>query len=191
MFWVWAILLLVLGLGLAILEVFFPSAGILGFLSAASILAAIIVGFQDGPLVGFLILGVAVIGLPTIVVLAFKYWPNTAIGRRILLGVPSSEDVLPDGHRRSGLKELVGRVGRAKCKMLPGGAITIGGRTIDAVSEGIAIDVGQSVRVIAVRGNRVVVRPVEDEVPTVDAENPLERPIDSVVPDPFDEQPPA
>ena len=76
--------------------------------------------------------------------------------------------------------------------MLPSGAVLISGRTIDAVSEGVPIDPGQLVRIIQVRGNRVVVRPVEtDEVldeplppvpetsPSVDSlgANPFEDPI--------------
>ena len=63
--WIWAVLLLVLGMGLAVLEVFFPSAGILGFLAATSFLAAIIVGFRsDNPAVGFLILATFLRSLP-------------------------------------------------------------------------------------------------------------------------------
>ena len=38
--WIWAVLLLVLGIGLAILEIFFASAGILAFLAAAAMVAA-------------------------------------------------------------------------------------------------------------------------------------------------------
>lgn len=191
MFWVWAVLLLILGLSLAILEIFFPSAGVLGFLAAASILGAIILGFQDGPVTGLIILMVAVFGLPGVVVLAFKYWPKTAIGRRVLLSVPSREDVLPDNRRRRQLKDLIGRVGTAKSKMLPGGVVTVDGRALDAVSEGMPIDPGQPVRVIEVRGNRVVVRLVEEETPSASAEDPLERPIETVIPDPFEEPPPA
>lgn len=191
MFWVWATLLLILGFALAVSEVFFPSAGVLGFLAAASIVTAIVLGFQDGPVAGLAILLIAVFGLPAIVVLGFKYWPKTAIGRRVLLEAPRAEEVLPDEQRRRQLKSLVGRVGRVKSPMLPGGVITIDGRTIDAVSEGTPIDPGQAVRVIEVRGNRVVVRRVDEEVPTESAENPLERPIDSVAPDPFGPSPPA
>jgi len=189
MYWVWAILLLVLGLGLAVMEVFFPSAGILGFLSASAILAAIIMGFQDGMGTGLAILGVAVFGIPAVLVLAFRYWPRTAMGRRMLLMAPRSDDVLPDDADRHHLKGLVGKVGRAKCKMLPGGVVTIDGRSIEAVSEGVFIEAGQSVRVIAVRANRAVVRLVEEETPTASAEDPLQRPIDTVTPDPFGEPP--
>lgn len=190
MLWAWAILLLALGISLAVMEIFFPSAGILGFLSAGSILASIIVGFQHSAAVGFTILGVAVFGLPTVVVLAFRYWPRTAMGRRVMLLAPASKDVLPQDSEREYLKSLVGRIGRAKCKMLPGGAIAIDGRTVDAVSEGMPIEAGQPVRVIQVRANRVVVRLAEDEAPSAAAEDPLQRPIESIAPDPFD-QPPA
>jgi membrane-bound ClpP family serine protease len=97
--------------------------------------------------------------------------------------------VLPDATDRQFLKSLVGRVGRAKCKMLPGGVIAIEGRSIEAVSEGAPVEMGQSVRVIAVRGNRAVIRPVQDEIPSSAAADPLQRPIETIVPDPFDEPP--
>jgi membrane-bound ClpP family serine protease len=183
--WVWAILLLVIGTGLAVLEVFFPSAGILGFLSAAAVLSAIIMGFYHTPLTGVIILAMAVGGLPAVIILAFQYWPQTAMGRRVMLMAPTSEEVLPDDPDRERLKGLVGRVGLAKTKMLLSGVIAIDGRNVDAVSEGMPVEVGQAVRVVQVRANRVVVRSVDEELvePPVD---PLQRAYD----EPF-EPPPA
>jgi len=189
MFWAWAILLLTVGLGLAILEIFFPSAGILGFLSAAAILTAIILGFRDGPFVGLAILSVAVIGLPIVLVAALKVWPKTAMGRRVLLISPKSEDVLPEDPRREYLKGYVGQTAYTKCKMLPGGAIVVDGRTVDAVSQGMPIEAGEPVRIIEVTANRVVVRPLSDEEVSETAADPMRRPIDTVVPDPFEEPP--
>lgn len=188
--WVWAILLLALGLALAALEVFIPSGGILGFLACSSIVAGVFVAFvKGGPQVGFVILGAAIVGLPTVVVMAFKLLPKTAMGRRLLLMAPKSEETLPEDPRMDRLKSFVGQVAQTKCKMRPAGAITVDGRTVDAVSEGMPIEAGQLVRVIEVRANRVVVRPIEDEIPLESAEDPLRRPIDSVAPDPFDEPP--
>jgi membrane-bound serine protease (ClpP class) len=126
-----------------------------------------------------------VVGVPAILVLAFKIWPKTAIGRRVLLTAPEPEDVLPTDPLKERLKGLVGKVARAKSKMLLSGVITVNGETIDAVSESTPIEPGQKVRVIAVRGNRVVVRPVEQDLPSETAENPLLRPIE----DPFDNPP--
>lgn len=185
--WVWAILLLVLGLALVVLEVFFPSGGVLGFLAACAIIASVVVGFRHNAGTGFGILAVAVFGLPAVVAVALHYWPETAMGRKFLLMVPRSADVLPDSPKKRRLKTLIGQVGRAKSKMLPSGVITVGGQTIDAVSEGMAVDPGQMVRIIEVRGNRVVVRPVDEEMPLATDENPLARPVDSVADDPFDE----
>ncbi len=182
--WIWPIVFLILGMGLAVLEVFFPSAGILGFLSASAVLAAIILPFwNDQPEVGLVILIVAIIGIPTLLVFALKYWPRTAMGRRILLGVRRSEDVLPERARTERLKSLVGQVGHAKCKMLPSGAITIGGRTVDAISEGMPIEPGQAVRVIEVRANHLIVRPTDQHESPPAAEDPLSKSYD----DPFDE----
>lgn len=183
--WVWAVLLLVLGTGLAVLEIFFPSAGILGFLAAIALVAAVVMGFNQGPITGCLVLLGAFVGLPAAVVLGFKYWPKTAMGRRVLLLAPQSEDVLPDDPERQMLKSLVGRTGRAKSKMLLSGVITIDGRTVDAVSESMPIEVGQTVQVVQVRGRGVVVRPVDAEPPAEPAIDPLQRAYD----DPFDVPP--
>lgn len=184
--WIWAVLLLVVGTGLAVLEIFFPSAGILGFLSAIAVLAAIVMGFYQSPIVGVLVLLGAIVGLPTVIVLGFKYWPKTAMGRRVLLGAPTAKDVLPEDPDKELLKGLVGRVGRAKSKLLLSGVIVVDGHTIDAESESLPVEVGQSVRVVQVRGRTVVVRPIEDEPAAAPPVDPLQRTYD----DPFD-LPPA
>ena len=47
--WIWAVLLLVVSMGLAVLEIFFPSAGILGFFAmVSSMLGSIYMGFRQG-----------------------------------------------------------------------------------------------------------------------------------------------
>jgi membrane-bound ClpP family serine protease len=184
--WIWATLLLVLGTGLALLEVFFPSAGVLGFLSAAALLASIVMGFYQSPTVGAVILVVIAAGLPTLIAVALQYWPKTAMGRRVLLVAPRSEDVLPDNPDKELLKGLVGRTGKAKSKLLLSGVITLDGRTFDAVSESMPVEVGQAVRVVQVRGHSLVVRPVaEDELPPPPAADPLQRTYE----DPFDAPP--
>jgi membrane-bound ClpP family serine protease len=188
-YWVWAVLLLVLGLCLGIMEVFFTSAGLLAFLSAASIIAAVVMGLKQGITVGIVIIVLALIGMPTAVVLAFKYWPRTAMGRRVLLSAPSSEDVLPEDQIKERLKDFVGRTAKVKSKMLPSGVVIIDGRNVEAVSEGMPIEVGQEVRIVQVRGKRLVVRPVELDAPSETAQDPLRRPIDAIIEDPFKEPP--
>jgi membrane protein implicated in regulation of membrane protease activity len=101
------------------------------------------------------------------------------MGRRLLLDVPTSEEVLPDTPQRRALRQLVGRTGVAKSVMLPSGAVMVDGHAIDAISEGMPIEIGQRIRVIEVRGNRVVVRPADDEAPA-DPNDVLSRPIESL-----------
>ena len=54
------------------------------------------------------------------------------MGKRLLPTIPTAEEVLPDNEERRRLRQLVGRVGRAKSKMLPSGAVVIDGQMIDA-----------------------------------------------------------
>ncbi len=184
--WIWAVLLLALGTGLALLEVFFPSAGILGFLAATALIAAIVMGFCQSATVGATILLVIAAGLPTLIALALQYWPRTAMGRRVLLVAPKSEDVLPNDPDKEFFKGLVGRTGKAKSKLLLSGVITVDGRTLDAVSESMPVEVGQAVRIVQVRGHTLVVRPVADaESPTPPPADPLQRTYE----DPFDAPP--
>jgi membrane-bound ClpP family serine protease len=188
-YWIWAVLLLILGMGLGIMEVFFTSAGLLAFLSAASIIVAIILAFQQGPVAGFIILVLAMIGMPTVIVTAFKYWPKTSFGRRVLLSAPASEDVLPLDQGKEYLKSLIGKAAKAKSKLLPSGVVVVEGRNVEAVSEGMPIEVGQEIRIVQVRGKRVVVRPIELDAPVESAEDPMRRPIDAILDDPFQDRP--
>jgi membrane-bound ClpP family serine protease len=99
---------------------------------------------------------------------------------------PTSEDVLPDDSEKEFLRSLIGQTGRAKSKMLLSGVITIDGRTIDAVSESMPVEVGQAVRVIQVRGHGVVVRPVDESASIEPPADPMQQTYD----DPFDLPPP-
>jgi membrane-bound serine protease (ClpP class) len=179
-YWISTILLLILATTLAVLEVFFPSAGVLAFLSAAALISAIVMAFYQGFWFGVVAVPTALGTLIAGVVLGLKYWPKTAMGKRILLTAPDSNAVLPDEPERDFLRSLVGRTGRAKSKLLLSGVVTIDGRTLSAESEGMPVEEGQPVRVIQVRGTCLVVRPVNEEPLPAD-------PLQQTYEDPFDE----
>lgn len=185
---IWSAILMTLGLGLVVLEVFVPSGGVLGFLSVSALLASIGLAFYQGLEPGLVFLCVAALGVPSVLAIAFKWWPHTPMGRRLLLNIPTEDEVRPDTPLRRTLRQLVGKTGVAKTLMLPSGAVLIDGNTVDALSEGIPIDPGQRVRVIEVRGSRVVVRPIgEDEQDAAQTDDILSRPIESFGLDPFGE----
>jgi membrane-bound ClpP family serine protease len=185
----WAALLLLVGLTLIMAEIFIPTGGILGFLSFSSIVAAIVLAFYKGtPSTGLLFLLIACVGVPVAIAAGFRFLPETPMGKRLLPSIPTTEEVMPDDEERRHLRGLVGKVGRAKSKMLPSGAVEIDGRVVDAVSQGFAVEPGQPVRVIEVRGTMVVVLPI-DELPANerDPNDVLAQPIESLGIDPFED----
>jgi len=184
---VWSGLLLLIGLLLVAGEVFVPSAGLLGFLAVAAVLSSVVLAFfSRGLEIGVLFMCVTAVAVPITLFLAFRWWPMTPLGKRLLLELHHGDEALPDTRRK--LRTLVGKVGTASSMMLPSGAILIDGVTLDAVSEGMAVEAGQRVRVVDVRGNRVVVRPVVDDEPdNRPADDVLSQPIESLGLDPFDE----
>lgn len=175
----WSILLMLAGCVVLVLEVFIPSGGILAVLSAAAFVGAIVIAFQRGPVTGLVFIMTTVVAVPLVLVLAFHYWPKTRFGKAFLGELPTEAEVLPDDPHRA----LLGRVGIARSKMLPSGAVEIDGQMIDALTSGKAIEPGQYVLVTEVRANRVVVRPAkENERPNrnISTDDMLSRPIEEL-----------
>jgi hypothetical protein len=107
----------------------------------------------------------------------------------VLLDEPTSDDVLPMEDPRHVLPQLIGRIGRAKTLMLPGGTVLIDGRIYEAISEGTSIDENTPVRVVQVRHNRLVVRQVEGPLSPAETDDPLAQPAESLGIEPFEEPP--
>jgi len=185
---VWATLLMILGFALVILEIFIPSGGILGFLAVCSILVSVGSAFvyRDAA-TGFTFVLIAVVGFPAAVAAAFRWWPNTMVGRRMLLHVPAEADILPEDDPREEIRELIGEIGSANSDMFPGGTVVVKGKTYEAVSEGMPIDKGQSVEVVDVQNNRLVIRASEADPPPEAVDDVLSKPIDTVGLDPFED----
>jgi membrane-bound ClpP family serine protease len=186
----WAILLFAFGMALIVVELFVPSGGVIGFISAASVVTSIVMAFRYSEYTGLGFMAAAVLGTPALLAVLFKWWPQTPFGRRVLLDAPRGEDMLPTDELRREIKRLVGRVGTAKSLMLPGGPIVVDGHTFDAVSEGMVVQPGQAVRVVDVRGTRIVVRPITDDeaaAAAIDPNDPLNQSIDVLGLGPLDE----
>lgn len=160
----WPLMLILLGVILLVLELFVPSGGALGVFAAIAFIAAVGVGYYENPYVGTTSLGMIAVLLPIFLAVFAHLWPKTPIGKLMLLRRTPEEDasLLVDDEEQQ-LRRLIGRRGRAKTKMLPSGAVQIDGQLYDAVSEGLAIDAGQPVEVIAQRLRHLVVRPVEND----------------------------
>ncbi len=154
-----AIFLFVLGIILLLVEAFIPGFGLFGIgglvavtisivlssVSAVAGLRALLYSFFLSAIVGYL---------------AFKFFQRKGILRRFIhqdastreLGYSSSKD----------LTFLQGRRGLAVTPLRPAGIVEMDGSRYNVVSEGAFIVTGESVEVIKVEGNRVVVRPTKE-----------------------------
>ena len=158
----WVAVLLLVGLGVMVLEVFVPSGGILGFVSITAIIAAVATAFLElGPAAGMAVLAVAVVAVPSVLAVAFRWFPETPLGRRVLPPPPDAADVLPDPqrlHLAAAALRAFGRSGRAVSDLLPWGSVEIEGTRGDAMSESGPIDAGTTIEVVGVQGTKLVVR---------------------------------
>ncbi|RLS70398.1 MAG: hypothetical protein DWI01_07100 [Planctomycetota bacterium] len=157
---VWVAALFLVGIGVIVLEVFVPSGGVLGFVSVAAIIAAIATAFLElGVGAGTAMIALSVVVVPVILGLAFRWFPETPLGRRVLPAPPEAADVVPDAPRRRRARDLVGQRGRTASDLLPWGTVEVGSESLDGVSEGGPIDAGSEIIVVAAQGAAVVVRP--------------------------------
>ena len=153
----WTFLFLCAAFVAAVLELFLPSAGLFGVLSLAFLIASIVFSFYINVFFGgFYTLFVCLL-VPVFLWGALRLWPNTWIGRRILLEPGEDPALAPDKEQQS-LKQLVGKQGIAKSKMLLGGQIEIEGSRYKAVSDAEPIESGEPVNVIRIEGTCVIVR---------------------------------
>jgi len=156
---VWVLALLLIGLAVMVLEVFVPSGGVLGFLSVVAILAAIVMAFvQQGMVFGLAVVGIAFVAVPAVLALAFRWFPDTPLGRRVLPPPPKPDEVLPDAEWRRTLRGLVGRRGHTTSELVPWGTVEINGVRCDAMSECGPVPQHAAVEVTGVQGGAVVVR---------------------------------
>jgi membrane-bound serine protease (ClpP class) len=170
------LILVALGLVMLGFEIFvIPGFGIAGISGFLLIGAGLILSFQDfvwpdptmpwqadlfianltkvlGALIGSFFISLAFIryGLPRL--------GNVVEG-------PYLESTLADSHADSheAMVSVVGQTGLAATSLRPAGKMDIGDRNIDVVTEGIFIEKGSSVKVIAIKGNRVVVSLLDDD----------------------------
>ncbi len=168
----WAIVVLCVGLMLLFAELFIPSGGVLGVMSAVSLVASIVIAFNKSVNHGMLFLVVVLVAVPMAIGVGLTMWPQTPFGRRMML-TPKPQDVGPTSDADRELYTLIGQVGRTLTQLRPAGMTDFNGRRVDTLAESTIIDPDTLVRVVAVKGHRVVVRQLEP-AESIDPNEPLE-----------------
>lgn len=161
-YWVWFMVLVVASALFFAMEVFIPSAGILGTLSAMSLVGALIILFAMDVTYGLIGTGVAVLLVPAAVALAMKIFPYTPIGKRLILQTPPDFDQ-PVHYTSTGddnYDDLAGVTGKVISTLRPVGMVQFGDRKVECLAERGPLEPGTTVKVVAVRGFEVKVREV-------------------------------
>ncbi len=148
------IFLLALGVMFVFAEVFFVSFGILAVLAAGAFIGACISAFAISTETGvYFLISVAVLA-PVAGLIAFQLFPRSPLGRHFVARGLSFEPQKSYDERDL---EILGHTGVAEGPLRPAGIARIGGRRVDVVTRGELIDHGESIQVLEISGNRVVV----------------------------------
>jgi membrane-bound ClpP family serine protease len=163
------VMLFVAGIVCVLAEIFvLPGFGVLGLGGGLLVIASLVLASQSfvvpmndyqmeqmqWSLLGVLGLAAAI---TTLGVLLQRWLPATPGLRHVLLEPPAAA-----GFDESDLlDELIGVEGSTTTRLAPAGKARVAGEVRDVTSEGPLVEPGAAVRVVAVRGGRLVVRPLE------------------------------
>lgn len=145
-------ILLVAGLMLIGAEVFVPG-GVMGALGGMALLAAVILGFAGFPAAGpFIAVGILfLVGI--VIVLWIKIFPGTPLGKRMTVAGSLRTSKGTDDH----LGQYLDKEGIAVSDLRPSGLARIDGKRVDVITRGEMISREESIRVVAVESNHLIV----------------------------------
>jgi len=164
----WAVAAILLGILLLGLEIFIPSGGLLMILALFSIGAGVTLIFfapvseGGGTTTGVITIIGLLVFLPVFAGVLFYYWQFTPLGKGVFLSQPTEEETAVHTDAQLAFESLKGQVGKTATQHQPSGAVDVAGRRYDSTTEGMFPDAGQLVKVVAVKGAQLVIRPVSD-----------------------------
>ena len=158
---IFAVFLFFLSAALIIAEVFVPSGGLISVCSLACLIGGIAIFFRHSATAGWIGIIIAIVMIPSIVIIAYKIFPKTKFGKSVTLSPPQREqgDAIPD---TEAIKKLLGAEGAVLTPLRPVGMCDFSGRRVECVAESGYVDKGKNVKVIDVESTRVTVRVIEE-----------------------------
>ena len=158
---VFAIFLYLACAALIIAEVFVPSGGLISVCALACLIGGMAIFFHRSNTSGWIGVIIAVIMIPSILVVAYRVFPKTRFGKSVTLTPPERQqgDAVPDTGE---LKGLLGAVGVVITPLRPVGMCDFSGQRVECVAESGYVDKDQKVKVIRVESTQLTVRVVEE-----------------------------
>ncbi len=167
-----AILFLAVAIVLAFAEVFIPSSGMISVLAVISLLVSIWCAWkawwETDPTLWWSYVAAVVVLMPSTIGGAFYLLARTRVGRKVMLEAPTPDEVKGYAQQEEHLKQLLGKKGQTLTMLNPGGMVSVAGERHHCESEGMIVDPREDVVVVAIKGNRLVVRKaalVEESAP--------------------------
>ncbi|MBA7617972.1 hypothetical protein ES703_25291 [subsurface metagenome] len=146
---------------LVLAEVFIPSGGLISIFALACLIGGAVIFFRHSTTAGWAGVIIAIIMIPTVLVIAYKIFPKTRFGKSVTLTPPQRQkgDAIPD---TAELKELLGAEGLVLTPLRPVGMCDFSGQRVECVAESGYVDKGKSVKVIDVESTQLTVRVIEE-----------------------------
>jgi len=159
---VFAVFLFLASAALLVAEVFVPSGGMLSVCSFACLAGGIVIFFNYSTTIGWIGIIIAMIMIPTVLILAYRIFPKTTFGKTVTLTPPKRDlgDAIPDMEE---LKDLLGKTGVVLSDLRPVGMCDFSGRRVECVAETGYIENDSKVTVIRVEGTQLTVRMTENQ----------------------------
>ncbi|MBL0928124.1 MAG: hypothetical protein IBJ11_10820 [Phycisphaerales bacterium] len=162
----WGTVLLSGAFVLLLIELFVPSGGILGVVAGVLALGGVVAFWQNSWVWGVTALAGSIVAGAAGFYFAFNVMPHTPFGRDLMLGDDEDElqqKTLLEQRRREEEQALIGAAGRALTDLRPIGQAEIEGARVEVLAVGGTVAAGTPLRVVAVEGNTIKVRPQRAE----------------------------
>ena len=151
--------LILLGYLAIFIEFFIPAAGLIGASGAACVAAAVVLTYtHHSVLAGSLVLAGVLATAPVFLVMGFKLFPRSFVGKRLILSERQETDAGFTSFTRSDYAEISGSVGTVLTDLRPSGMARIGAGKYSVVTSGEYLAKGSKIKVVRVEGSRIVVR---------------------------------
>ncbi len=168
------VLLFLSGVVCLMLEIFvLPGVGVFGLAGGLLVIVSLVLASQTFVLPrnayqvsqlrnSLILLTTAGGGIVALAVLINRYLPHAPMFNRMMLAPPTPEELSVINQREAVARfgHLLGLEGTTMTPLLPSGKAQIGDELVDVIADGEVIERNRPVRVVEVRGNRVLVRQV-------------------------------
>ncbi|MHC4126339.1 MAG: NfeD family protein, partial [Planctomycetota bacterium] len=137
------------------------SGGIISICAMACLIGGLMIFFHSSKTAGWVGIVIAILMIPTVLIITYKVFPKTKFGKSVTLAPPNRRrgDAIPDTER---LKGLIGSIGVVVTPLRPVGMCDFSGQRVECVAESGYVEKDKTVKVIEAEGTQLTVRIIEE-----------------------------